>query len=195
MVARRVRWSAETSTVDDVALVLIGAAAGGVVTGILGLIDRWRQRRLQRRVGALLIMGDMVVVEAALELVETRRQWPHRYDFMDPVNTWRETRESFASAVEPWQWMLVDGAVSDLRRTAPMARPGQASTASDIEVVSNVKRSLAATQPIVMEHAASKRQLARLAKELKARKAAARSDISSGSTGPGPPTDPNALGY
>jgi hypothetical protein len=121
--------------------------------------------------------------------VESRRQWPQRYDFMDPLTVWRETRESLASAVKPWQWMLVDGLFSDLRRTAPMARPGETTTDSDLEVVAELKKRLEDTMPIVVRQATSKRQVARAVKEVHARKAAAAQlDTSDATTSPGPPT-------
>jgi hypothetical protein len=103
---------------DDVVIPLLAVLVGATATGAVDTFTGWRLRKVERTVAARLILGDLL--EAAVDVVLDRRQWPDRYDFSAPVETWRETRDRFAARpVKAWEWTVVDGAYSNLARTAP----------------------------------------------------------------------------
>ena len=52
-------------------------------------------------------------------------RWPDRFDCTGPFDEWRRVREAFAAQTPAWRWAIVDGAYSDLQRTARMVEPGQ----------------------------------------------------------------------
>ena len=156
-------------------LLLVGAAAGAFGAGSVNSVDAWRQRRLNRRVAARLILGDLYVLEAGLELIETKRLWPHRLDLATPVMTWRENRQAFAAAVKAWEWAIVDGVYANLERTVPMARPGEACTENDLAMVSSLRRGVVDdATPIVVEQAIKKRERDEVFKQLTLRRKIAR---------------------
>jgi hypothetical protein len=141
--------------VSDVLLALLAALFGAIAAGGIDTVVSWRQRTLQRKVAARLILGDLYVLEAAIDVVLERRQWPDpgRFDFGAPVQTWRENREAFAAAVKAWEWAVVDGVYSNLARTAPMARPGERINETDAGVLASLKDAVVKARDVVVSHA------------------------------------------
>src|SRR3954471_5154708 len=143
-------------------LVVFGALVGALATGGVTAWDSWRIRRIQRRVAARLILGDLYVAEAVVEVVLKYQRWPDRLDLETPLQTWRESRERFAEGVEAWEWALVDGVFSNLHRTGLMVRLGQPCTANDKAVLTNFGAAIPRARDIVVRHATSEKERARL---------------------------------
>ena len=150
----------------EVLLVVLGAFVGAVATGGVTAWDAWRQRRVRRRVAARLILGDLYVVEAAVELTLEQHRWPDRLDLESPLQTWRDAREAFADGVKAWEWALVDGLFSDLHRTARMVRLGEPCTQSDEKVLTSFLDRVPRARGVVIEHSTSADERDQLMKQL-----------------------------
>jgi hypothetical protein len=160
-----VREAADTSLMDAL-LIVVGAIVGAVSTGGVSAFDAWRQRRVRRRVAARVILGDLYVLEASVEVILEAKRWPDRFDLSSPLDTWRDSREAFAEGVEAWEWALVDGVFSYLHRTAPMVRLGEPCSAQDEDVLAVLLKRIPKARDLVLEHATSKRERDRLVAQL-----------------------------
>lgn len=148
------------------ALLLLGAAVGGAAAAV----ETWRDRQVRRRVAARLILGDMYVVEAALDLVSKKTRWVDRPQSLTAASeTWRAQREAFAAGTNAAEWAIVDGWFNNLARTLPMVRPGQPATTDDVDVVKDVLAGVERARAIVLERSASSRELRNLEAELRKR--------------------------
>jgi hypothetical protein len=159
---------------SDVALAIIAALVGAASTGATDVVVDWRLRLVQRKVAARLILGDLYVLDGAIELVFERKQWPDRFDFAAPVETWRETRDRFAAEVKGWEWAVVDGAYSNLARTAPMARPGEQINEVDANVLASLRDAVIQARDVVIPHATTEAERQQIVERLGQRAAAAR---------------------
>lgn len=134
----------------EIVLVVIGAAATG---GVQACWDAWRQRRLRRTVAARVILGDLYIVEAMLEVILKRRALPDRLDLDPPLETWRQFRADFAAGVMAWEWAVVDSFFSSLHRTSLMVRVGEPCTQGDLAVATELLESARTARQSVVPHA------------------------------------------
>ena len=89
---------------------------------------------------AHLIYGDLLVIDESCRVVMEHHRWANRYmPFRSALDTWRGSREAFASDVKAWQWALVDGCFSNLVRTIPMIEPGKQISADDMSVLRDLR--------------------------------------------------------
>lgn len=139
----------------ELLLVVLGAVVGALATGGVGAWDAWRQRQERRRVAARVILGDLFVLEAALQVILQAHRWPDRLDLHAMVDTWREVRTAFASGVKAWEWALVDGVFSNLHRTALMVRWGEKCSQADEDVVAELLGRIAPARDVVLKHSTS----------------------------------------
>jgi hypothetical protein len=137
----------------EVVLVVIGAVIGAAATGGVQAWDASRNRRLQRLVAARVILGDLFITEAMLELVLKYQAWPDRLDLDAPINTWRQFRADFAAGVKAWEWARVDSFYSSLHRTGLMIRRGEPCTNGDLGVVRELLDTAQGARKVVAPHA------------------------------------------
>jgi hypothetical protein len=137
----------------EVVLIVIGAVIGAAATGGVTAWDARRERRLRRTIAARVVLGDLFITEAMLEIVLKYQAWPDRVDLAPAIATWREFRSDFAAGVEAWEWALVDSFYSSLHRTSLMVRTGESCTPGDLSVVSGLLHSVQAARKIVTPHA------------------------------------------
>ncbi|MBA2429177.1 MAG: hypothetical protein H0V55_05575 [Thermoleophilaceae bacterium] len=71
----------------EAVLIVLGAIAGALATGAIGTYDTWHQRRLQRTVASRVILGDLYVLDAVIEVIERGGRWPDRFDWQAPLET------------------------------------------------------------------------------------------------------------
>lgn len=137
----------------EIILVVIGAVIGAAATGGVQAWDAWRNRRLQRMVAARVILGDLYITEAMLELVLKYEAWPDRLDLAAPINTWRQFRADFAAGVKAWEWARVDSFYSSLHRTGLMLRRGEPCTEGDLGVARELLDTAQNARKVVAPHA------------------------------------------
>jgi hypothetical protein len=106
------------------ALVVLGAVIGAAATGSVRAWASRRDRILEREVAARAIFGDLFLLEALLQEMLTRREWPSHLDPNRPLDTWREFRAAFAAQVSMLEWSTVDTVYSGLHRLSLIAEPG-----------------------------------------------------------------------
>lgn len=150
----------------ELVLVVLGAVVGALATGGVSAWAAWQERQLRRKVAARVILGDLYVIEGALELIRDTDRWPDRWDAVTPLTTWQEQRTAFAGGVRAWEWALVDGLYSDLARTVPMIRPGEACTDRDRKVVLSVLGKVPRARERVLIHSASEDEREELVREI-----------------------------
>jgi pimeloyl-ACP methyl ester carboxylesterase len=119
-----------------VAISLGSAVLGAFAAGAAQIYLDLRDRRIRRKVAAMIVLGDIAVAEAAFELLIERKEW-FRHDFGPALATWEKVRGDFAAAVEVADWAEVDAFYSNLARTAAMARPLEPATESDLSVAAS----------------------------------------------------------
>ena len=154
----------------EVALLVLGAVVGALSTGGVQAWDANRQRRDRRRVAARMILGDLYVLEAGIEVILEHSRWPDRFDTQAITDTWREAREAFAGGVEAWEWALVDGLFSNYARTALMIRHGEPTTSNDEDVLRTLLAAIPRARDVVLEHSTSEDERERLMTELSQRR-------------------------
>jgi hypothetical protein len=159
----------------ELLLVVLGAIVGALATGGVGAWDAWRQRQERRRVAARVILGDLFVLEAALEVILRSHRWPDRLDLQAMVDTWRDVREAFALGVKAWEWALVDGVFSNLHRTALMVRLGEPCSHGDKDVLAELSGRIPRARDVVMEHSTFGRERDEVMKQLSSKGRAASS--------------------
>lgn len=137
----------------EAVLVVIGAVIGAAATGGVQAWDALRNRQLQRMVAARVILGDLFITEAMLELVLKYETWPDRLDLDAPINTWRQFRADFAAGVKAWEWARVDSFYSSLHRTGLMIRRGEPCTDEDLGVVRELLDTALSARKVVAPHA------------------------------------------
>jgi hypothetical protein len=153
------------------ALVVFGAIVGALATGGVSFYATWRDRRLQRKVAARLILGDLYLAEGGADAVLRVGHWAN-IEWGDPIETWRESREPFAASVEAWEWTVVDNAFRILGRVGARAarekddRQGRLSSAAkrELEALSEQARK---AREIVLPHTANEKEMVKLASEIK----------------------------
>ena len=92
------------------------------------------------------------------------------------VDTWHRVCDAFVGEVQAWEWAIVDSVYSNLARVAPRARPGDALTQGDRDVVTPLKKSAAQAHGIVLAHCAAKRELQRMVEEIQRRRPSLRAN-------------------
>jgi hypothetical protein len=137
----------------EVVLVVLGAVIGAAATGGVQAWDASRIRRIQRMVAARVILGDLYITEAMLELVLKYEAWPDRLDLDAPINTWRQFRADFAAGVKAWEWARVDSFYSSLHRTGLMIRRGEPCTDGDLAVARELLDTAQSARKVVAPHA------------------------------------------
>jgi hypothetical protein len=140
----------------EIVLIVAGAVIGAAATGGVQAWDAWRRRRLQRMVAARVVLGDLYITEAMLEVVLKYRAWPDRLDLGPPISTWRDFRADFAAGVEAWEWALVDSFYSSLHRTSLMVRIGEPCTNGDLAVAAELLQTAVAARKVAAPHAVPK---------------------------------------
>lgn len=168
----------------EVALIVLGAVIGAVATGGVQAWDVWRSRRLRRLVAARVVLGDLFITEAMLEIVLKYRRWPDRLDLGPPVSTWRQFRADFAAGAKAWEWAKVDSFYSSLHRTSLMVRTGQPCTEGDLAVVAELLEAVREAREVVAPHAVPTERERREAVEQLA-------EATHRLEGRGPPNDPS----
>lgn len=133
-----------------------GAIVGAAATGGVQAWDAWQRRRLQRMVAARVVLGDLYITEAMLEIVLKQGAWPDRLDLGPPISTWREFRADFAAGVKAWEWALVDSFYSSLHRTSLMVRVGEPCTSGDLAVATELLENAVAARKVTAPHAVPK---------------------------------------
>ena len=71
---------------------------------------------------------------------------------------WHDQRTAFVGGVKAWEWVLVDGVYSNLRRTIPEHEPGADTSDSDVASVKALAKTIPRAQDVVLLRAASKRE-------------------------------------
>jgi hypothetical protein len=137
----------------EVALIVLGAVIGAVATGGVQAWDAWRDRRLRRLVAARVVLGDLIITEAMLEIVLKYRRWPDRLDLGPAISTWRQFRADFAVGATAWEWAKVDSFHGSLHRTSLMIRTGQPCTEGDLAVAAELRGAAKEAREVVAPHA------------------------------------------
>jgi hypothetical protein len=137
----------------EVVLVVAGAIVGAAAAGGVQAWDAWKRRRLQRMVAARVVLGDLYITEAMLEIVLKHGAWPDRLDLGPPISTWLEFRADFAIGVKAWEWALVDSFYSSLHRTSLMVRVGEPCTSGDLAVATELLENAVAARKVAAPHA------------------------------------------
>ena len=135
---------------------LLGALIGAIATGVVQVWQAWQGRKLQRSVAARVILGDLFISEAMLDIVLKYERWPDRLDLDRPVATWGEFRADFAAGVKAWEWALVDSFYSGLHRASLMVRLGEPCTSGDLAVVAELRESAESARHVAAPHAVPK---------------------------------------
>jgi hypothetical protein len=151
---------------EQLALIVLGAVVGALSTGGATAWDAWRQRRERRRVAARVVLGDLYVLEGALDVILEARRWPDRLDLQAMVETWRGVREAFASGVAAWEWAVVDGVFSNLHRVGLMVRLSEPCTERDQDVVRDLRDRIPRAREVVLGQATSERERGQLVEQL-----------------------------
>ena len=103
-------------------------------------------------------------------MVMEKGRWADRLmPFQSALDTWRASRDAFASDVKAWEWGLVEGCFSNLQRTIPMIEPGEQITPDDRDVIAALKVAAIDAREVVEPHMASQREREQTAKELQKR--------------------------
>jgi hypothetical protein len=108
-------------------LIVLGAVFGAAATGGAQAWMAAKQRRLDRKVAARAILGDLFRTEGLLLGVLEYEQWPMAFDSQRPLDTWREFRGLFAAAVSGTEWLVVDNVFGELHQVALAATLGDES--------------------------------------------------------------------
>lgn len=137
---------------------LIGVVAGGLVTGAVQVFQTWQGRRLQRRVAARLIAGDLTRSLRVTELILEYDRWPNTaLTFDTEIADWRAQREAFAAAVSTYDWHMVASVYDHLAVLAATAEQHKPLTASDRTEIAQTKRRLDIALEVAGAHTGSKR--------------------------------------
>lgn len=137
----------------EIVLIVIGAVIGAAATGGVQTWDAWCNRRLRRLVAARVVLGDLYITKAMLEIVLKHKTWPDRLDLDPPISTWRAFRADFAAGVKAWEWAKVDSFYSSLHRTSLMVRTGQPCTEGDLAVAAQLLEMAKEARKVVTPHA------------------------------------------
>lgn len=140
---------------DQVGLIVLGAVLGAVATGGVQALNAAKQRRLDRRVAARAILGDLYRTEGLLLGVLEYGQWPVAFDSQRPLDTWREFRGPFAAAVSGTEWLAVDEIFGLLHQVALAATLGNESIAAAEPLVRGLLGQLKEAQNIAACQAAT----------------------------------------
>jgi hypothetical protein len=109
-------------------------------------------------VAARVILGDLYVLGDGLEVIMKIGRWPDRFDLQSMLDTWRGVREPFASAVDAWEWALVDGIFSNLHRLSLMVRLGESFSEDDHDVMADLLARIPRAQEVALTYATSERE-------------------------------------
>jgi hypothetical protein len=139
---------------DQLGLIVLGAVFGAAATGGVQAWIAARERRLDRKVAARAILGDLFRTEGLLLGVLEYGQWPMAFDSQRPLDTWREFRGPFAAAVNGTEWLAIDGIFGELHQIALAATLGDQSAGPAEPLVRGLLRQLEGAQSIAASHAA-----------------------------------------
>lgn len=138
----------------SVGLIVLGAVIGAAATGGIQTWVAFRQRRLDRKVAARAILGDLFMTEALVRGVLEYRQWPMAFDGGRPLETWREFRSSFAAAVSAGEWAHVDRVFGKLHQVVLAATLGEASAEPARPLLTDLLAELSVAKEIASRFAA-----------------------------------------
>jgi hypothetical protein len=91
-----------------VALIGLGALIGALATGGVQFLAGRRQRKLDRKVAARVILGDLFLAQGLAEGVLEWGRWPEGFESSRPLETWHQVRGSFGASVTGREWAEVD---------------------------------------------------------------------------------------
>ena len=100
---------------SDTASILVGAAAGVVLTGGVQAVQAWVDRQRRARTAARLIAGDLVLAGDELEYSHSVGWWLEA-DFSLYLRAWENHAEDFATAVKASEFYTVDSAFKRLQK-------------------------------------------------------------------------------
>lgn len=140
---------------DHIGLIVIGAVIGAGATGGVQALITAKQRRLDRRVAARAILGDLYRTEGLLLGVLEYEQWPVAFDSQRPLETWTEFRGPFAAAVSGIEWLAVDEIFGLLHQVALAATLGNERVAPAEPLVRGLLSKLNEAQGIAARQAAT----------------------------------------
>lgn len=140
---------------SQLGLIVLGAVLGAAATGGMQAWIAARQRRLDRKVAARAILGDLFRTEGLLSGVLECGQWPVAFDSQRPLDTWREFRSPFAAAVTGTEWFAVDQVFGELHQISLAATLGNESVGPAEPLVRGLLGQLKEAQNIAARHAAN----------------------------------------
>ena len=152
------------------ALVVFGAIVGALSTGGASMFAELRDRRLERKVAARLILGDLYLAEGGADEVLRVGCWAN-IEWGDPIETWRESREPFAASVDACEWTAVDNAFRILGRVGTRAvrekdlHNGHLGSAARREL-EFLSEQVGKARAIVLPHVGSEKERAKLTQEI-----------------------------
>ncbi|MEA2494904.1 MAG: hypothetical protein QOJ29_2815 [Thermoleophilaceae bacterium] len=148
-------------------LLVLGAVVGALATGGVAAWGSRRQRCERRRVAARVILGDLYVLKAGLEVILEAGRWPDGIDLQAMIETWRGMREALASGVAACEWALVHGVFSTLHRVWLMVRLSETLSQNDRDILAELLRRIPRAQDVVLTHATVEREREQLATQLR----------------------------
>jgi hypothetical protein len=140
--------------VGSVGLVILGAVIGAAATGGIQTWIASRQRRLDRKIAARAILGDLFMTEGLIRGVLEHQQWPMAFDGARPLETWKEFRRPFATAVCGDEWVEVDRIFSRLHQVVLASTLGEASAEPARPLLTDLLAALPRAQEIAAQFAA-----------------------------------------
>jgi hypothetical protein len=146
---------------------LIGVIAGGLVTGILQVIQTSRARRLECRVAARVILADLIRIGGTVEQQAGVPNWRD-----DPVNfdrefaVWAAQREALAAGVTTYDWYAVAMAYKHLEVMTDVCDPDQPLTKGHRDGLRIAAIRVERARQIASDHMGSTRDRKRYAKQI-----------------------------
>jgi hypothetical protein len=140
--------------VESVALIILGGVIGAAATGGIQTWIASRQKRLDRKVAARAILGDLFMTESLIRGVLEYRQWPMAFDGSRPLETWKEIRRPFAAAVHGDEWAEADQGFGKLHQVVLASSLGDASAGPAKPLLADLLAMLSRAQEVVAQLAA-----------------------------------------
>ena len=155
---------------SGIGLIILGGVIGAAATGGVQVWIGKKQRLLDRKVAARVILGDLYLTEGLLQGVIEYRQWPLVLDISRPIETWREFRRSFAATVTVVEWIKVDSIFGVLHQISLGATLGEESVEAAMPMVEGLLKRIPEAQEIVRLHAVdSEAELKEIVQAMEAR--------------------------
>jgi hypothetical protein len=138
-----------------VALIVLGAIIGAVVTGGVQLLAERRQRAIDRKVAARAILGDLFLAQGLAEGVMEWSRWPEGFESARPLETWHQVRGSFGASVSGGEWAEVDRVYQLLLQISLAASIGNESVEAARPLLVELRDRARAARVIARVHAAA----------------------------------------